>query len=105
MVNLISIIMLLLFFAGIIWLQMFLSKSENKWSGLILPTIGFVFSVFTVLNLAVFDDMSKLDVFIMIASTFILSNIPTIILLAIYFICRERIKRNDELQKMNIQDL
>lgn len=37
--------------------------------------------------------------------TLILSNIPTLILLAIYFVCRERQKRNRQLDKMNIQDL
>ena len=37
--------------------------------------------------------------------TLILSNIPPLILLAIYFVCRERQKRNRQLDKMNIQDL
>ena len=101
----INFIILLLFIAGVIWLQLFLSKKSNKWLGLILPAISFAFSFLTVLNIAVFDDMSSWDTFITIASTFLISNIPTVILLAIYVACRERIKKNDELQKMNIQDL
>lgn len=101
----INLIILLLIFAGIIWLQLFLSKKSNKWFGLIIPAIFFVYSILLVLNIAVFDNMSGWDVFSLLASTFLLSNIPTIILLVIYFACREKIKRNDELQKMNIQDL
>jgi len=36
---------------------------------------------------------------------FLTYNIPTTILLAIYFACREKQKRNRDLEKMNIQDL
>lgn len=35
---------------------------------------------------------------------FIISNVPTLIFLAIYFSCREQRKKNLELEKMNIQD-
>lgn len=35
----------------------------------------------------------------------LLGNIPTIILLAIYFSCRGQKRRNKQLEKMNIQDL
>ena len=105
MVNIVNLLILLLIFTGIIWLQLFFSKKENKWLGLILPAIFFVYSILMVLNIAIFDDMSGWDIFSMLASTFLLSNIPTIILLAVYLACRERIKRNDELHKMSIQDL
>lgn len=98
-------IVLILIFAVITALQVFFSKKENKWLGLILPAIFFVYSLLMVLNVAVFDDMSGWDVFSMLASTFLLSNIPTLILLGIYFAYRGKIKRNDELNKMNIQDL
>ena len=36
---------------------------------------------------------------------FIVWNISTITLIAIYFICRAKIKKNKEIDKMNIQDL
>ena len=35
----------------------------------------------------------------------LLSNIPTAVLLAIYFACRTRQRRKKQLDKMNIQDL
>ncbi|MBK5246138.1 MAG: hypothetical protein JJE49_02540 [Peptostreptococcaceae bacterium] len=39
------------------------------------------------------------------APIFIISNIPTLIFLAIYFACRDKRKKNLELEKMSIQDL
>ena len=36
---------------------------------------------------------------------FLLWNILTVILMAIYFACREKFKKKKEIDKMNIQDL
>ena len=58
-----------------------------------------------VLGVAVYDGMDGWEIFILIASTFLLSNIPTIVLLGIYFGCREKMKLRAELEKMSIQDL
>ncbi|WP_243171854.1 hypothetical protein [Faecalispora jeddahensis] len=55
--------------------------------------------------MAVYDGMSGGEIFILIASTFLLNNIPTIVLLGIYFGCREKMKLRAELEKMSIQDL
>ena len=35
----------------------------------------------------------------------LLYNIPTLILLAIYFACREKFRRKKEMDRMNAQDL
>ncbi len=129
----ISIIMFLIFLAGVVWLQIFLSKKRNKWPGLAIPIICFIFSLMSVLALPMFtmtsqsmiktetsdgviieekvqneNNIEKPSIGQMLAMTipvFLVSNIPTIIFLAIYFACREKIKRNIELEKMNIQDL
>jgi len=98
----INSLILLVFIGGGIWLQIFLSKKESKWFGLILPFITFAYSLLMVFSIAVTDGM---DIFGLIASTLFVANIPTIILLAIYFGCREKIKRKKALEKMNIQDL
>jgi Na+/alanine symporter len=95
----------MVFLAGIVLLQMFLSKRENKWLGLILPMITFMFSVLTVLGYAFYANQSisqRIFQFIMI---FLLYNIPTISLLAIYLACREKLKKKKGLDKMNIEDL
>jgi hypothetical protein len=58
-----------------------------------------------VLGLAAYDGMTGGEIFMLIASTFLISNIPTIVLLGIYFGCREKMKLRSQLDKMNIQDL
>ena len=40
--------------AAVIVLQIFLSKKENKWAGLILPFISFSFSLLTVLGILLY---------------------------------------------------
>lgn len=127
----IAIIIMLLFLAGSIWLQIFLSKKENKWLGLIIPIICFMFSIMIVLSLSMYTNTGitsvtetiegvivtnktttlqseKPSIISMLASVvpvFLISNIPTIIFLAIYSACREKLKLRNELDKMNIQDL
>ena len=101
----IMIVVLLLFFVAIICLQVFLSKRQSKILGLVLPVISFIYSLIIVLGRAAFESMSGGETFVLIASTLLLSNIPTIVLIAIYIASREKIKRNKEIEKMNIQDL
>jgi hypothetical protein len=58
-----------------------------------------------IFNIAVHDEVSGGEKFLVLASTFLSSNIPTITLLGIYFWCREKRKVRSQLDKMNIQDL
>ena len=127
----IGLIILLLFLlavgAGIVILQIFLSKKESKWSGLILPIIAFCFSLFIIMSIALFaivpgtgevsQDGVIIEQFILpplmnaseaitvIAINFLLCNIPTAILLAIYAACRDKYNRQRALDKMSVQDL
>lgn len=96
---------LMVFLAVIILLQIFLSKRENKWIGLILPIITFLFSIFTVLSMIVYANQSTTERVFQLIMMLLLGNIPTASLLAIYFACREKYKKKKELDKMNIQDL
>ena len=117
---------------GTIWLQVVLSKKQNKWLGLILPFLCLLISVMGSLGAATFSTMCKTtsvieevngefvkeevmeiedhrpgrgEIIVTAVVTFVIMNIPTLILLAIYFACREKRKKNGELEKMNIQDL
>lgn len=90
---------------GAIFLQIFLSKKKSKWFGLILPAITFLYSLLTIFNIAIFEGMKGGEIFMLIASTFLISNIPTIVFLGIYFGCREKMKLRSQIDKMNIQDL
>lgn len=101
----IMMFLVLALLVGGIFLQIFLSKKKSKWFGLILPIITFLYSLLMIFNIAVFDGMTGGEIFILFASTFLISNIPTIVLLGIYFGCREKMKIRSQLDKMNIQDL
>lgn len=102
-----KIIFLLLVVAGLACLQLFLSKRPNKWVGLVLPIITFVLSLIYVLN--IMDTGNLWSNIVLIISTLLLANIPTVILLAIYLACRDKKdkanKKKAQLEKMNIQDL
>lgn len=130
MINVIVFIALLV---GMIFLQIFLSKKQNKWFGLVLPLIWLTFSLVAVLGstavlmtgelslqqlapdgtvieetVEVHDIGGSSDIgatIVQMVVAFALYNIPTAILLVIYFACREKIKKHSALDKMNIQDL
>ena len=96
-------VILIVFGVGGIVLQIFLSKRESKWPGLVLPIITFLYSVVMVLN--VFEMESMGETIAAVLSVVILGNIPTLILLAIYFACRGKQKARSEMDKMLINDL
>jgi hypothetical protein len=128
---------LVLIVGGII-LQVFLSKRQSKWLGLILPCIVFMLSIVVVLNVAVgtaaYSQQKSMKVQFIAESgeiiiseqseepveindnfitgilgtvvvIFLLYNIPTVILLGIYFGVREKQRVRRSLDKMKLQDL
>lgn len=101
----ISLIVILAVCVGGILLQIFLSKRESWWPGLILPLFTFLYSLLAVFSVVITDSMGGWEIFTTIAAAFVTANIPTIVLLAIYFVCREKKKRRRELEKMKLQDL
>ena len=97
------LIFLLVFVVGGILLQIFLSKRESRWPGLVLPGITFLVSLVAVLNVVRMGSAAEvIATLLMVVITF---NIPTLILLAIYFACRSGRKKKAEIDKMNISDL
>ena len=98
----IVLIFTLALLVGVILLQIYLSKRESKWPGLVLPIISFLISFVYPLNMAI---PSVGGFIVALILGWLLANIPTIILLAIYFSCRGKQRRHKQLDKMNIQDL
>lgn len=96
-------ILALLFLAALILLQITLSKRESKWLGLIIPIVSFGLSILWVLGIPYYLSSSGLAFKVILV--FIIANIPTAIFLVIYFICREKVNKISEIDKMNIQDL
>lgn len=87
-----SMIPLLIITVGCIWLQVFLSKRENKWAGLVLPIICFTYSLIMVIPNAAFSGMTGWNNFCLIFTFLFILNIPTLIFMTIYFVCRKKIK-------------
>ena len=92
----------LVFVVGGILLQIFLSRREGKWPGLILPILSFLYSLVMALSAVAYNGGIPWGP---ILASLVLGNIPTVILLAIYFACREKFRKRSELDKMNISDL
>lgn len=96
------LVFLLVFVVGGILLQIFLSKRESRWPGLILPLLAFLYSLLMVCSVTAYDGGFPWGP---ILASLVLGNIPTAILLAIYAACRERSRKRSEMDKMHIDDL
>lgn len=97
------LVILLALLVGGIFLQIYLSRRESRWPGLVLPMLTFLCSLVNVLN--IMDTGSVAQNMLLVLTTLLLGNLPTLVLLAIYWSGRERLKKRAELDKMNIQDL
>ena len=101
----VNLIFTLALLVGVILLQIYLSKRESKWPGLVFPIISFLFGLLHPLNMVAPSEGVTVGFIVQMIMVWLLGNIPTIIFLAIYFGCREKKRRNKQLEKMNIQDL
>lgn len=99
----VSLLVLLVVVVGGILLQIFLSKRESRWPGLVLPAISFLWSLLYLFNMM--DTGSVVQNILTALLTVLLSNIPTLVLLVIYWTVREKYRKRSELDKMNIDDL
>ena len=117
---------LVLFVGMILLLQYYLSKKENKWLGLILPITSFCISLVAflgILGMSAYTATTMMtvngeiveqtvtqvgDMSAIIATAlfvFLIYNIPTVVLLALYGGCRSKRNRQRALEKMSVQDL
>ena len=128
--RIIMLILLLAIPVGAIFLQIYLSKREEKWLGLILPIIPFALSLIVVFSMVVYIGPGTTTLIEMIDGelvttisdnggsreamsgaiagvifTFVLMNIPTAVLLIIYKVVRGKQNRHREVEKMSVHDL
>lgn len=87
---------LLLFIAVVIILQVFFSKSARKWPGLVLPIIAFLLSLLFPLNMVVPSQGATAAFLLQLCLVWVIGNIPTMILLAIYFACQGKQRRDKQ---------
>ena len=81
-------------------------RKKNPWLGLILPLLTLLWSVARLFTVRYFE-MTALEMAGAYLSRFLGENIPTYVLLALYFACRIRNRRKKQkmLDKMNLHDL
>ena len=93
----------LLLLVGGVLLQIFLSRRESRWPGLVLPLLVFLQSLLLPLNLRDTGSVSQNVLTVLV--TLLAGNIPTLVLLAIYWAVREKRRVRDQLDKMKIDEL
>ena len=127
----VMILFTLVLLVGVVALQVFLSRRESKWLGLILPGVSLLIALMMSLGFILYTPYTvetsggvEVDGVVIeqsaptrevigdpgfivthALSSFAMFNIPTIILLGIHFACREKQKKANAVQKMSIQDL
>lgn len=99
-----ELILIILLIVGAVLLEMYLARKPGRWPGLVLPILSFLTSLLYPLNMVnLGGDTATLIAQILLV--WLLANIPTAILLAIYFAARRRIGRSRAQDKMRAQDL
>lgn len=104
----IACVILLLVSAGVITLEVYLSRRESKVPGLVLPGILFLGELFVLPNVAAvafFGAETLVAGCLNVILRVFLTLLPTIVLMAVYFLCRRGMNRKKQIEKMNIQDL
>lgn len=97
-----TLILLLVLVGGGILLQIFLSRRESRWPGLVLPLLTFFYSLVMLLSVTAYNSGFPWGP---VLAVLVLGNIPTAVLLVIYAVCREKRKKRGEMDKMQIEDL
>lgn len=134
LVTALNTLLLVAVLAGVILLEVWLSRRKSRWPGLILPVLSFLLSLLivvgnfaflpqssTVIGTQVVDEATGETVYqaqqvqgehdwtvgdtVQLGVVLLVSNIPTIVLLGAYYVGREKLRREKLLAKMNIQDL
>ena len=98
-----ALALLLVFAVGGICLQIFLSRRESRWPGLVLPLLTVLYALLLVLNLR--DTGSVSQNVLTVIVTLLVGNIPTLVLLAVYWAAREKRRVRRQMDKMKIDDL
>ena len=100
------LLLLLALLAGGILLQIFLSRRRSRWPGLVLPGLTFLYSILMVLSVVAYGVAGESGFpWGPVLYSLILGNLPTLVLLAIYWAARERYRTRDQVDKMKIDDL
>lgn len=91
---------------AVLLLQVYLSRCVSRWPGLVLPILTGLFSLVYPLSFAVPPGgMVTPQIIWQLLMIVVIANIPTAILLVIYFNGRREPRTKRQMDKMNAQDL
>ena len=93
--------------AAVCALEVFLAKRKSRWPGLVLPLLALFPALFVLPNLltnALSVAENGLQALLSLLAMLLLF-VPALVLLAVYWFCRRRRKRREDVEKMKIQDL
>lgn len=93
--------------AAVCALEVFLAKRKSRWPGLVLPVLALFPALFVLPNLltnALSVAENGLQALLSLLAMLLLF-VPALVLLAVYWFCRRRRKRREDVEKMKIQDL
>ncbi|MDO4270811.1 MAG: hypothetical protein Q4C72_07805 [Eubacteriales bacterium] len=132
LVTSLNVLVIAAVFAGVILLEVWLSRRKSRWPGLILPILTLALSLAMLLGFAAYSGGGTVTSAVTDPETgevlqqsvqhlaappwtlartaqvgvlLLVGNIPTFVLLGAYFAGREKLRREELLEKMNIQDL
>jgi len=94
----------LVILAGAVIGQIFLSRALSRIPGLVLPCTTLLFSILAVCNVAILPGSAVSEAVRLVGGTFLLCNIPTAILLTIYFAVRSGKKRLSEMDSSFVRN-
>ena len=100
----IGILISLIPFVGLIVLQIFLSKMEKDWPGLILPILAMSGTILFSLISISFVFRGGIAI-ITLLILFLLFIVPSVVFFLIYITVHKKLTPKKELDKMTIQDL
>ncbi|MCD8127583.1 MAG: hypothetical protein LUD82_09130 [Clostridiales bacterium] len=101
-----TLVLFLIIVVGSIALQFFLSRRESRVPGLVLPALTLLGAlVSSLVTAAGMIGVTWLEALVGVAVPFLVGNIPTIVLLGIYFGYREKFRQKKMMDRMHIQDL
>lgn len=93
--------------AAVCALEVFLAKRKSRWPGLVMPVLALFPALFVLPNLltnALSVAENGLQALLSLLAMLLLF-VPALVLLAVYWFCRRRRKRREDVEKMKIQDL
>lgn len=112
MINPIKLVFCLALFAAVCALEVFLSKRRAWWPGLVLPGLWLAYTLLAAVCAVTgyaqaYGEPLPLtaELAVSLPLNLLLANIPTLLLLGLYALCRSRRRRKKQMERMQVQDL